>query len=95
MILMLPLTLPGDSKYMIPYSFDIESCAEICGDALVRTLGNEARKFAAAGHAPRTIWPHTVIKSMTYWQQVQSVAKQVVWLDAYRKRIARLKRMQK
>lgn len=75
---------------MISLSISLENCNELISDARRRILSSEARKFAQAGIKQRTHFR----EPKSYFDGVLIEHERLFWLDAYKRRLARIKRMQ-
>lgn len=80
---------PQPTNKIIPLTICLENCNELINDARRRILSSEARKFADGGIKPRRIWR----KESTYFSGVIVEHEKLFWMDVYKRRLARIKRM--
>lgn len=74
---------------MTPLSICLENCNELIPDWRRRVLSSEARKFADGGAPARTRWRAGV----SYFDEIIKQHERLFWVDVYRRRKARIKRM--
>jgi hypothetical protein len=70
-------------------TLSIENCNELIPDERRRVLSSEARKFAESGFPVRTRFK----RGETYWDGLLKAHERLFWIDAYRRRVARIARM--
>lgn len=73
---------------MRPLEISLDNCNELLTDARRRILASEARKFADCGHPPRSRWR----RPADYFAGILKLHEELFWLDAYRRRRARIAR---
>jgi hypothetical protein len=76
---------------MIPGSFDIDTAKQMIGDTLVRRIETDARYSAERNAAKQMVVQS--YEGSTYQERLMLEMESVVWIAAYRKRLARIERM--
>lgn len=78
---------------MTPGSFDVDTCKEVLGDSVVRALEKRGRDAAEAGAEPKT--PEQLDLGASWFSHVLFQMADIVVMEAYKKRKARLGRLTK
>lgn len=69
--------------------FSLEQALKCIPDFRKRFLTDQARAFAENGMPKRRHWR----PSITYWEEVVTCLEQILWEDAYYRKLARIKRI--
>jgi hypothetical protein len=74
---------------MIAKSFDDSTCREVTGDGRSKSIEEKARKDAETANYD----PPKISKTGSYWSEVTETMEMYVYIAAYKKRVARIERM--